>query len=119
MNAKTNAIRAIPCAAWAFGAYRPITMNTTVNTTAYTRHSPSAASAPPALPVSRKPKAKPSAVVVAIDHVFVTESASVRPSTSDSRGTGSESSRSVNPADLSSATATAIPPPVNSISVAT
>src|SRR5215475_447498 len=110
MNANTNAISDIPCAACAFGAYRPITMNTTVKTTAYTTHRPRAARAPPALPVSRKPNANPSAVVVAMDHTFVTESASVRPSTSDSRGTGSESSRSVNPAALSSATATAIPP---------
>ena len=33
MNAKTNAISDIPWAAWAFGANRPMTMNTTVNTT--------------------------------------------------------------------------------------
>jgi hypothetical protein len=52
---------------------------------------------------------------------FVVESASVRASTREYRGTGRESSRSVNPCARSSATATATatPPPVNRTIVAT
>ena len=54
-----------------------------------------------------------------MDQPLVVKSASVRPVTMALRATGSDSSRSVSPWALSSATATAIPPPVNSTIVAT
>src|ERR1700722_1145533 len=57
-KANTNAISDMPCAAWAFGANRPITMNTTVKTTAYSTHRPRAASPSCQLPGNRNPKGK-------------------------------------------------------------
>ena len=119
MNAKTNAIIDIPWAAWPFGETRPMTMNTIVNTTPYRRHSPSAARPSVTVPPSRNPNRNPNAAVTTIDHVLVVTSASARPITIDSRGTGSDSSLPVNPLVRSSATATAMPAPVNSTIVAT
>ena len=54
-----------------------------------------------------------------MDQALVVKSARVRPATRAPRGMGRDSSRSVSPWALSSATATAIPPPVNSTIVAT
>jgi len=71
------------------------------------------------VPGSRKPNANPSAAVNTMDQPLVVKSARVRPATIALRATGSDSSRSVSPWALSSATATAIPPPVNRTIVAT
>jgi hypothetical protein len=85
-----------------------MTMNTTVKTSPYSRHRPSAARPSAALEGSRKPKANPSAAVKMMDQPLVVKSASVRPVTRALRAMGRDSSRSVSPWALSSATATAI-----------
>src|ERR1035441_2417854 len=71
----------MPWAACALGANRPMTMNTTVKTSPYSRHRPSAASPSAALEGSRKPNPNPSAAVKMMDQPLVVKSASVRPVT--------------------------------------
>src|ERR1700761_1385457 len=88
MNARTKAIIDMPFAAWALGASRPMTMNTMVKTSPYSRHRPSAASPSAALAGSRKPKANPSAAVKMMDQPLVVKSARVRPVTRVLRAIG-------------------------------
>src|ERR1019366_8668769 len=87
----------MPWAACALGANRPMTMNTTVKTSPYSRHRPSAASPSAALEGSRKPNPNPSAAVKMMDQPLVVKSASVRPVTRALRAMGRDSSRSVSP----------------------
>src|ERR1035441_2135293 len=81
----------MPWAACALGANRPMTMNTTVKTSPYSRHRPSAASPSAALEGSRKPNPNPSAAVKMMDQPLVGKSASVGPVTRARRAPGGES----------------------------